>query len=61
MIKKIQIFSDRKYCDPNPIGFRTKRAKTDYKSKKSNYKFKSKILKEKTQIDQIKYIYIYKP
>ena len=42
--KKLKFFSGREYCglNPNPIGFRTKQTKTDYKS---NYKFKSKILK----------------
>ena len=49
---------DRKNYESNsnPIGFRVKQVKTDSKSNKSNYKFHTKILKQNTQIIQIKYI-----
>ena len=52
--KKLKFFRAENIA-PNPIGFRVKRTKTSYKS---NYKFKSKILKQNAQIVQIKYIYI---
>ena len=54
-IKKVHIFLDRKYYvpNPNPIRVRVKWIKTSYKS---NYKFKSNILKQNAQIVQIKYI-----
>ena len=55
--QKARIFSGREYYDLNPnpnlIEFQAKRVKTGYKS---NYKFKSKILKQNAQIIQIKYI-----
>ena len=54
--QKSSDFSDQENYGLNPIGFRAKRVKKGYKSNKSNYKFKIKILKQNVQIDQIKYI-----
>ena len=47
---------NKENCEPNPIGLWAKRAKTDSKSNKSNYKFHTKNLKRNAQIVQIKYI-----